>query len=133
MANINPLDALGDLTRRRLFDRLRAGPCSVSELVAVVPVSQPAVSQHLRVLKNAGLVRVEKHGQQRIYSLNPVGLAELRRYVEGLWEDALTAFGEEAANIAIADGNDGSHKNAAAGSLDKRLLDENARQEDMDE
>lgn len=64
----------------------------MSELASSVPVSQPAVSQHLRVLKDARLVRVRKQAQQRIYSLNPEGLAELRAYVEGLWEDVLGAF-----------------------------------------
>jgi DNA-binding transcriptional ArsR family regulator len=64
--------------------------------MSIVPISQPAVSQHLRVLREARLVRVEKRGQQRIYHLNPAGLAELRSYVEGLWDDVLRAFGEEA-------------------------------------
>lgn len=100
MTNIDPMDALGDSTRRCLFNHLRQGPASVNELAAVVPVSQPAVSQHLRVLREAQLVRVEKHGQQRIYRLNPTGLAELRRYVDGVWEDVLSAFGAEAARIA---------------------------------
>ena len=96
MSNISPLDALGDPTRRRLFERLRQSSCSVTELISIVPISQPAVSQHLKVLRDAKLVRVEKRGQQRIYHLNPVGLAELREYVEGLWDDVLRAFGEEA-------------------------------------
>ena len=100
MANINPLDALGDPTRRQLFEYLRQGPCSVTELISVVPISQPAVSQHLKVLKEAQLVKVEKRGQQRIYHLNPIGLAELRRYTESLWEDVLRAFGEEAERMA---------------------------------
>lgn len=100
MANINPLDALGDPTRRQLFERLRKGPCSVNELMSIVPVSQPAVSQHLKVLREAQLVEVEKRGQQRIYRLNPIGLATLRRYTESLWEDALRAFGEEAERTA---------------------------------
>ena len=100
MANILPLDALGDPTRRQLFEHLRQGPCSVSELLSIVSVSQPAVSQHLRVLKEAHLVKVEKRGQQRIYQLNPVGLAELRQYVESLWDDVLRAFGEEAESMA---------------------------------
>jgi DNA-binding transcriptional ArsR family regulator len=90
------LDALGDPTRRLLFERLRQGPCSVTELISIVSVSQPAVSQHLKILRDAELVRVEKRGRQRIYHLNPVGLAELRRYTESLWEDVLRAFGEEA-------------------------------------
>jgi DNA-binding transcriptional ArsR family regulator len=100
MTNINPLDALGDPTRRQLFERLRQGPCSVTELISIVPISQPAVSQHLKVLREAQLVKVEKRGQQRIYHLNPVGLAVLRRYTESLWEDVLHAFGEEAERIA---------------------------------
>jgi len=100
MANMNPMDALGDPTRRKLFEKLRAGPCSVNELVSIVPVSQSAVSQHLKVLKDAQLVSVEKQGKQRIYTLNPVGLMELRTYVETLWDDVLTAFGEEAAKLA---------------------------------
>ena len=100
MTNINPLDALGDPTRRKLFERLRNGPCSVNELVAFGDVSQSAVSQHLRVLKNAQLVRVEKKGQQRIYQLNPIGLDELRQYVESMWDDVLNAFADEAEKIS---------------------------------
>ena len=100
MANISPIDALGDPTRRKLFEHLRQGPCSVSELISIVPISQPAVSQHLRVLREAHLVKVEKRGQQRIYQLNPDGLRELRQYVESLWDDVLQAFGEEAERIA---------------------------------
>lgn len=96
------LDALGDPTRRLLFERLRQGACSVTELMSVAPISQPAVSQHLKVLRDARLVRVEKRGQQRIYHLNPVGLAELRSYTESLWEDALRAFGEEAERMVRA-------------------------------
>lgn len=102
MANISPIDALGDPTRRQLFEYLRQGPCSVSELISIVPISQPAVSQHLKVLREARLVKVEKRGQQRIYHLNPVGLAELRQYVESFWDDVLRAFGEEAERMANA-------------------------------
>jgi len=94
------MNALGDPTRRQLFEHLRQGPCSVTELISIVPISQPAVSQHLRVLREARLVRVEKRGQQRIYHLNPLGLAELRQYVESLWDDVLRAFGEEAERMA---------------------------------
>ena len=102
MANISPLDALGDPTRRKLFEYLRLGPCPVTELISIVPISQPAVSQHLKVLREAQLVRVQKQGQQRIYHLNPVGLAELRSYAESLWDDVLRAFGEEAERMAKA-------------------------------
>ena len=100
MTNISPLDALGDPTRRKLVEYLRLGPRSVTELISIVPISQPAVSQHLRVLREARLVKVEKRGQQRIYHLSPAGLEELRAYVEGLWDDVLRAFGEEAERIA---------------------------------
>ena len=107
MANINPIDALGDPTRRQLFERIRQGSCTVTELVATVSVSQPAVSQHLKVLREAQLVRVTKHGQKRIYHLNPQGLDELRRYMDGLWDDALRAFGAEAEKMANADSESG--------------------------
>jgi len=100
MTNIHPLNALGDPTRRRIFDHIRQGPCTVTELVEIVSVSQPAVSQHLKVLREAKLVSVVKQGQKRIYQLNPNGLQELRRYVEGLWDDVLQAFGEEAARTS---------------------------------
>jgi DNA-binding transcriptional ArsR family regulator len=83
-----------------LFERLREGPCTVSELVKTVPVSQPAVSQHLRVLKEARLVSVHKHGQQRIYRVDPQGVSELRAYVESLWEDVLGAFQNAAEQLA---------------------------------
>jgi DNA-binding transcriptional ArsR family regulator len=96
MTNIKSLEALADPTRRMLFERLSEGPCSVGELTEVVSVSQPAVSQHLRVLKEAHLVRVRKAGTRRIYSLDPTGLAELRQYLDELWDDVLTAFQEAA-------------------------------------
>jgi DNA-binding transcriptional ArsR family regulator len=96
------LDALGDPTRRLLFERLRQSSCSVSELISIVPISQPAVSQHLKILREAKLVRVEKRGRQRIYHLNPVGLAELRQYTESVWDDVLRAFGEEAERMVNA-------------------------------
>lgn len=100
MDDITPLGALGDPTRRRLLERLRRGPCSVNRLAAELPMSQPAVSQHLRVLREARLVRVEKRGQMRIYHLDPAGLVEIRRFVESLWDDVLQAFGDEAAGAA---------------------------------
>ncbi len=106
MNNAPQLEALGEPTRRKLFERIRKSPCSVTELISIVPISQPAVSQHLKILREARLVRVEKRGQQRIYHLNPVGLAELRGYVEGLWDDVLRAFGEEAERMAQAGVNE---------------------------
>ena len=107
MTNIHSFNALGDPTRRRLFERICQGPCTVTELVATVSVSQPAVSQHLKVLREAQLVRVMKQGQRRIYQLNPEGLEEMRRYMEGLWDDALRAFANEAEKMAnAAENND---------------------------
>ena len=106
MANVSIFDALGDPTRRMLLDRLRQGPSSVTELMSIVPISQPAVSQHLKVLRDAHLVKVEKRGKQRIYHLNPAGLVELRRYAESLWDDVLRAFGEEAEKMATREAED---------------------------
>jgi DNA-binding transcriptional ArsR family regulator len=88
------LEALGDPTRREVFERLRPGPRAVGELAAELPVSRPAVSQHLRVLKEAGLVNDEQEGTRRLYRVDPAGLAELREYFEEFWSDALTAFKE---------------------------------------
>jgi DNA-binding transcriptional ArsR family regulator len=92
----SPMDALGDPTRRAIFERLRSGPLSVGEIAAELPVSRPAVSQHLRVLKEAGLVTERRNGTRRLYRLDPDGLGELRRYVEDFWTEALTAFAAEA-------------------------------------
>jgi DNA-binding transcriptional ArsR family regulator len=96
MTNITPIEAFSDPTRRLLLERLRQSPCSVSELVDTVTVSQSAVSQHLRVLRAARLVQVRQQGQQRIYSLDPVGLAELRTYVERFWGQVLGAYQDAA-------------------------------------
>jgi DNA-binding transcriptional ArsR family regulator/uncharacterized protein YndB with AHSA1/START domain len=98
MTNVTAIEAFSDPTRRQLLERLRAGPCSVSELVDSVAVSQSAVSQHLRVLRDARLVQVRRQGQQRIYSLDPEGLAELRIYLESFWEHVLGAYQEAAAH-----------------------------------
>lgn len=85
-------DALGDPTRREVFELLRAGPRSVGEIAARLPVSRPAVSQHLRVLKDARLVVDERAGTRRIYRVDPSGVDGLRRYVESFWKDALASF-----------------------------------------
>jgi DNA-binding transcriptional ArsR family regulator len=100
MTDIQPFDALNDPTRRKLLERLRQGPASVSELVRSVPVSQPAVSQHLKVLKAARLVQVHKHAQQRIYSLDPQGFSDLRAYIDCFWDAALAAFQQAADELA---------------------------------
>jgi DNA-binding transcriptional ArsR family regulator len=86
------LDALGDWTRRQIFDALKNGPQSVGELAARMPVSRPAVSQHLRVLKDAGLVLDRKDGTKRIYSVDPEGLAGIRAYFDSFWDEALGRF-----------------------------------------
>jgi DNA-binding transcriptional ArsR family regulator len=86
------MDALGDPTRRAVFDRLRGGPRSVGELADGLPVSRPAVSQHLKVLKAAGLVRDEAAGTRRIYRLDPDGIDMLRTYLDRFWNRSLTAF-----------------------------------------
>jgi DNA-binding transcriptional ArsR family regulator len=86
------IEALGDPTRRAVFERLAGRPMAVGELAAGLPVSRPAVSQHLRVLKDAGLVSERRDGTRRIYGLEPSGVDELRRYVEQFWERALESF-----------------------------------------
>ena len=86
------LDALGDWTRRQIFDALKKGPQSVGQLAARMPVSRPAVSQHLRVLKDAGLVIDRKEGTRRIYSVDPDGLAGIRAYFDSFWDEALGRF-----------------------------------------
>ena len=90
------LDALGDWTRRQIFDALKNGPQSVGELAARMPVSRPAVSQHLRVLKEAGLVLDTRDGTRRIYRVDPSGLAGIRAYFDSFWDEALGRFAAEA-------------------------------------
>jgi len=89
------LQCLSDPTRRRVFERLRGGPKSVGVLAAGLPVSRPAVSQHLKALKDAGLVKDRSEGTRRVYYIDPVGLGELRRWLDGFWDDALEAFKNE--------------------------------------
>jgi DNA-binding transcriptional ArsR family regulator len=96
MAYATAMDALGDPTRRTIFERLRDGPRAVGELAAGLPVSRPAVSQHLRVLKEAGLVTERRDGTRRLYRLDPRGLEELRAYFERFWDNALDAFKDAA-------------------------------------
>ena len=90
------LSALGDPTRRVIFERLADGPRAVGELASELPVSRPAVSQHLRVLKDAGLVTDRQAGTRRIYQLDPDGVGALRAYLDGFWNQALAAFKEVA-------------------------------------
>ena len=94
MAYALALDALADGTRRAVFEQLRDGPLSVGDVAARLPVSRPAVSQHLRVLKLAGLVSDERAGTRRLDRVEPDGIAELRDYLDEFWDRALAAFKE---------------------------------------
>ena len=95
MANqSNGLTALGDPTRRAIFEGLAERPRAVGELARELPVSRPAVSQHLKVLKDAGLVIDRPAGARRIYQLHPDGIGDLRTYLEQFWNKALTAYKE---------------------------------------
>jgi DNA-binding transcriptional ArsR family regulator len=95
MAYGNALAALADPTRRRVFERLKSGPKSVGRIAQGLPVSRPAVSQHLKVLKEAGLVQEEAKGTRRIYQIDPKGLGQLRGWLDQFWDHALEAFKAE--------------------------------------
>jgi len=105
MAYGNALTVLADPTRRKVFERLRAGPRPVNILAAGLPVSRPAVSQHLKALKDAGLVEERSEGVRRIYSLRREGLVELRSWLDSFWDDALEAFRLEAETSHKAKGS----------------------------
>ena len=92
MTYVTALDALGDATRRRIVELLRGRPRTVGEIAEALPVSQPAVSQHLKVLREAGLVRSERRGVRRIQHLDPAGLESLRAWVDSFWDGALEAY-----------------------------------------
>jgi DNA-binding transcriptional ArsR family regulator len=96
MAYGSALAVLADPTRRKVFERLRAGPRPVNLIASGLPVSRPAVSQHLKALKDAGLVEERSEGVRRIYSLRREGLLELREWLDSFWGDALEAFKLEA-------------------------------------
>ena len=86
------MDAIGDSTRREILERLLAGPMSVGKLAASFPISRPAISQHLRLLKEAHLVVDSVAGTRRVYALNPEGFDSLRAYFDQFWNQALIAF-----------------------------------------
>ena len=88
----NGFSALADPTRREIFERLARRPTAVGELADGLPVSRPAVSQHLRVLRDAGLVTDTKVGSRRLYRVDPDGVAGMRSYLDRFWSDALAAF-----------------------------------------
>jgi DNA-binding transcriptional ArsR family regulator len=97
MTNVNrALAAIADPTRRQVFERLAQGPRSVGDLAQGLPVSRPAVSQHLKVLKDAGLVADRAEGTRRVYEIDPHGLGALRAWLDQFWGDALAAFKAEA-------------------------------------
>jgi DNA-binding transcriptional ArsR family regulator len=97
------LDALGDATRMAIFQKLAGGPIAVNELAQMMPVSRPAVSQHLRVLKDAGLVMDSKAGTRRLYQLNPEGVARLRAHFDQMWTKAMGAFKDAAEKPPIGE------------------------------
>src|SRR5687767_12437109 len=97
MSYVHVLTALADPTRRSILEALRHTPRTVGELAANRPVSRPAVSQHLKVLEQARLVRAEPQGNRRLYSVRREGLEELRGYLESFWSDVLDAYGAEIA------------------------------------
>lgn len=86
------LDALGDPTRRAILGQLRRGPRSVGALAKAFPISRPAISQHLRILKNARLVSDRAEGTRRVYQLDPAGFESVRAYLDQFWTTALDAF-----------------------------------------
>ncbi len=86
------LVALADPTRRQMFERLRRRPHTVGELARLASISQPAVSQHLRVLRRARLVGHRQEGTRRFYQATPAGLADLKQYLESMWDDVLSAY-----------------------------------------
>lgn len=95
------LNALAEPSRRHIFEAINASPQSVGSIAKALPISRPAVSQHLKVLADAKLVRATKSGTQNIYSANPQGLAELRKYLDSFWGDVLDNF---AAEIELQEG-----------------------------
>jgi DNA-binding transcriptional ArsR family regulator len=103
------LDALGDATRMAIFQKLAAGPLAVNELARTLPVTRPAVSQHLRVLKDARLVTDRKAGTRRLYQLNPEGVARLRAHFDQMWTQAMSAF-QAAAEKKPVGGKHGKHR-----------------------
>jgi DNA-binding transcriptional ArsR family regulator len=98
------LEALGDRTRRRVFARLRNGSCSAGELAQGMKVTRSAVSQHLQILKSAGLVVVRADGTRRLYQVDMRGVEAVRRWFDGFWDETLGAFKEAAERAATKAG-----------------------------
>ena len=104
------LEALGDRTRRQIVQQLRAGPSSVGDLAAALPVSRPAVSQHLTVLRRSGLVSYSELGTRNVYRLDPAGLSELRAWLDGFWEAALDRYAERVRHDSAGGGAQSRHE-----------------------
>jgi DNA-binding transcriptional ArsR family regulator len=98
---VEGLGLLGDPTRRAIFELLARRPSSVGELAQQLPITRSAVSQHLRVLKDGGLVVSNADGTRRVYRLNPDGVTALRAYLDRIWDQALTAFGKAAQAASV--------------------------------
>ena len=109
--SLDRIAALGDLTRRRIFEVLAAGPCSVTEIARQFPVTRSAVSQHLRVLKEAGLVKHETFGTRHLYQIDAIGVAAVRDYLDSLWQRALLNFKAEAERSFVETGNSKNKEN----------------------
>jgi DNA-binding transcriptional ArsR family regulator len=92
IAYAHPIDALADPTRRRILELLRGGPAAVGELAGRLPVSRPAVSQHLRTLRDAGLVTFHREGTRNVYAVDRSGIAEMRAWLDTFWDDALDRY-----------------------------------------
>ena len=96
MANVSSkLAVLADPTRRAIFERLGNGPSAVGALAEHLPVSRPAVSQHLKALKEAGLVTDQAEGTRRVYRIDPAGLGQIRAWLDGFWDQVLQSFAQE--------------------------------------
>lgn len=102
MANEDPIATLADPSRKRIFELLKSGPMHVGRIAEHLPISRPAVSQHLKVLKEAGLVQEAREGNRNAYSIDPRGLAAMQRWIDQFWGDALSAFKDQAETTASA-------------------------------
>jgi len=109
MAYESALAALADPTRRQVFEHLRSGPRAVGEIAEEMPVSRPAVSQHLKVLKEAGLVADRAEGARRVYYIDPHGLGPLRKWLDQFWDQALSAFAAEVERLERTSTTKGKH------------------------
>lgn len=114
--NRHPLDALGDPTRRAIVEHLRHGPSPVGVIAGAVPVSRPAVSQHLAVLRHAGLVMERPDGTRRIYRLEPAGFDALRTWLTGVWDDALAAYAAASESAPVRPSEEARPEEAAGGA-----------------